>query len=318
MLTEVVASGRLLLDGVARQLSARRRSSTIGDPPAEHPNTMEFTAFDGADEVCGRQRWCSIGGGFITGADDGVAAGGSMPGDDDAAPVHNRQELLVACGSTGTSIAELVRANELVRHTQQALDAGLDRVWEVMTACIDRGLRTRACSPAACGWRVGRPTSTPRCCGGVRTYAPIRWVVDGLRTGRQRGERRGRPRRDRSDERRRRHPSAALHRHLQAHPPADSQATARLVRTFLLTATAIGWLIKTNASISGAEVGCQGESARPAPWQRQGLAAIQGGSPTQVENAAEIGLEHHLGLTCDPVGGLVQIPCIRTQRFPAP
>jgi len=320
LLKTVRDSGRLELAGVQavdfaekRDLQFHRRESL-----PLHANGMRFAAFDAAGGELDTRVYYSVGGGFVI--SDDVAADGSrarlIAPDATVLPLPFRSgdELLAITQREGLSIAGVVRINE--RALGQAgrsdadIDAGLLRIWQVMQDCVQRGLRQKGVLPG--GFKVKR-----------RAAALYRDLT--------------------------RHPEAALRDPLQVldwvnlyalavneenaaggrvvTPPTNGAAGiipavlhyyTRFVHgasdagviDFLLTAAAIGLLYKENASISGAEVGCQGEVGVACSMAAGALAAVLGGTPAQVENAAEIGMEHHLGLTCDPVGGLVQIPCI--------
>ncbi len=279
-----------------------------------HANGMRFTAFDAQGAVLSERTYYSVGGGFVV--SDEVAADGTrhkQVAPDTTVlphPFHTGAELLARTDELTCSIAEVMRRNERHWRDDSAIDAGLDRIWQTMQACVARGCATPGVLPG--GFKVRRRASAlhrsphragrsiaQRSAGGARLGQPVR-------ARGQRRERRRRPRGHRADQRRgRHHPrGAALLRPLRA----GRHDTG--VRDFLLTAAAIGILYKENASISGAEVGCQGEVGVACSMAAGALCAVLGGTPAQAENAAEIGMEHHLGLTCDPVGGLVQIPCI--------
>jgi L-serine dehydratase len=209
------------------------------------------------------------------------------------------------------------RENELVHRSAEELDAGLDRIWEAMRGCIERGLSQDGIMPGGLKvrrrarglhekldeeWRQNRPNplaandwlsvyamavNEENAAGGRVVTAPTNGAAGVV--------------------------PAVLRYWLRFHVDAD----ARGIRDFLLTAAAVGGIIKHNASISGAEVGCQGEVGSASAMAAAGLAAVLGGTPEQVENAAEIALEHHLGMTCDPVAGLVQVPCIERNALGA-
>jgi len=232
-------------------------------------------------------------------------------------PFAHAAEMLEMAARAGLSIADLKRANEEATRPRRALDDGLDRIWDAMSACIDRGLAQDGLLPG--GLKVRRraralheqlkgqwhrnemsplmandwlslyaiAVNEENAAGGRVVTAPTNGAAGVI--------------------------PAVLRYYLQFEPGASQQG----VRDYLLTAAAIGGIIKHNASISGAEVGCQGEVGSASAMAAAGLCAVMGGTPAQVENAAEIALEHHLGMTCDPVGGLVQIPCIERNAFGA-
>ena len=285
---------------------------TLSVPP-RHPNTLGFSAFDAAGDLLRRERWCSVGGGFVVREDD---AEGTL--DDDKPvpyPFHSGADLLALGQTTGLSIAEIVMANERASHSGAEVEAHVDQVLAVMMRCIDRGLSTDGELPG--GLRVKRrakaiherlraseglnarfshevmdhvslfamAVNEENAAGGQVVTAPTNGAAGVI---------------------------PAVLRYYRDQCAGASHDGMRL---FILTATAIGALFKMNASISGAEVGCQGEVGVACSMAAAGLCAALGGSNEQIENAAEIGMEHHLGMTCDPIGGLVQIPCIERNAF---
>ncbi len=287
----------------------------VVSPAPVHPNTLAFTAFDGCGGVLAQERWCSIGGGFIVPEAEvghSVEPSHALP-----YPFRSAAELLRLGDRTGLSIAEIVLANETAARPRAEVLAHLSQIAEAMMACIDRGMTAVGELPG--GLRVRRRAAAlshkivadqfrnerspheimdrvslfaiavneENAAGGRVVTAPTNGAAGVL--------------------------PAVLRYYRDLWP----NATAEGVHTFLLTATAVGGLFKTNASISGAEVGCQGEVGVACSMAAAGLAAALGGTNAQIENAAEIGMEHHLGMTCDPVGGLVQIPCIERNAFGA-
>jgi L-serine dehydratase len=274
-----------------------------------HPNGMVFRAV-GADHVVLRERtYYSVGGGFVV---DEQAAGADRITEDTtevAFPFRNGAELLAVCRRQGLRISDVMLVNELSWRTEEQLRAELLHIWGVMQACVRNGCsRTELLLPGAL--RV--PRRAPKLLASLRaTYDesdPIRaveWVNLYALAVNEENASGGRivtaPTNGAAGI-----VPAVLHYYDAFVRDADDDGVVR----FLLTAAAIGILFKTNASISGAEVGCQGEVGSACAMAAGGLCEVLGGSPEQVENAAEIGIEHNLGLTCDPVGGLVQIPCI--------
>ena len=281
-----------------------------GPPLPGHANGMVLQAFDAAGNLHLQETYYSVGGGFVVTAHDLA----HPPGDGTAVALphrfHTAGELLAIAEATGKGIAALQRENELTRMSGARLEAGLARIWEVMEGSIDRGLdgsgilpgglkvrrRARGIHEALQAER-GRNLTAPHTINDwISVYAMA--VNEENAAGAQivtaptNGAAGVVP---------------ATIRYWLDHVPGASRTR---VGEFLLTAAAIGGLIKTNASISGAEVGCQGEVGSAAAMAAAGLAAVLGGTPAQVENAAEIALEHHLGMTCDPIAGLVQVPCI--------
>ena len=279
-----------------------------------HPNGMRCIAYDADGAELLNRCYYSVGGGFIV--SDEVAADGNkqkvLAPDTTVLPYpfHSGDELLARCKANGISIAELMRRNEQHWRTDADIDAGLQKIWTVMQACVVRGCRTQGVLPG--GFKVKRRAAdlyTKLCANPELALRDPLQVLDwvnlyALAVNEE---------------------NAAGGRVVTAPTngaagivPAVLHYYVRFVATstpsgvidFLLTAAAIGMLYKENASISGAEVGCQGEVGVACSMAAAALCAVMGGTPEQVENAAEIGMEHHLGLTCDPVGGLVQIPCI--------
>jgi L-serine dehydratase len=279
-----------------------------------HANGMRFTAFDAAGAELLTRTYYSVGGGFVV--SDEVAADGRMQkviAPDTtvlANPFHSGADLLVLTKQQGCSIAELMRRNEHHWRSDAEIDAGLLNIWAVMQACVVRGCATDGVLPG--GFKVRRRAADLHRQLCANPEAALRdplqvldWVNLYALAVNEENAAGGRvvtaPTNGAAGI-----VPAVLHYYTRFVPGATE---ARVI-DFLLTAAAIGILYKENASISGAEVGCQGEVGVACSMAAGALCAVLGGTPEQVENAAEIGMEHHLGLTCDPVGGLVQIPCI--------
>lgn len=275
-----------------------------------HANGMILMATDAQGDVILRETFYSIGGGFVM-TEAELAAGKDT---DEGAPVpfpfKSAAEMLEMARASGKTIAGMKRANEESRGGADKLKKGTARLWQVMSDCIDRGLETDGILPGGLNVKRrakgihdallaerGLNQSAPHtindwmsvyamavneenAAGGQVVTAPTNGAAGVL---------------------------PATLRYYLDHVPGASQAH---IEDFLLTAAAIGGLVKFNASISGAEAGCQAEVGSAAAMSAAGLCAVMGGTPEQVENAAEIALEHHLGMTCDPVRGLVQVPCI--------
>ena len=282
-----------------------------------HANGMILMAIDAQGDVIAQEIYYSIGGGFVLTEAELHAGARGAPNVDFPYPFESAAQMLEMARRSGLSIAEMKRANELKVHGRDALQAGLGRIWQVMAACIERGLQGEGVLPG--GLRVrrragaihdalrrehGRNIAAPHiindwmsvyamavneenAAGGQVVTAPTNGAAGVV---------------------------PAVMRYWLDHVPGASHARTG---EFLLTAAAIGGLIKHNASISGAECGCQAEVGSAAAMAAAGLAAVMGGTPAQVENAAEIALEHHLGMTCDPVKGLVQVPCIERNALGA-
>ena len=284
-------------------------------PTGAHPNTLEFAAADAAGATLAVSRWCSIGGGFVVREE---AVGAAAP-DGPAVPYPFRSaaDLLAIGARTGLGFADIVFANECALRPASAVEAHLAAVTAAMMDCIDRGIAAEGVLPGRL--RVKRRAGALRARLEADRYRNLRTpheVMDhvslfaiavneenaaGSRivTAPTNGA------------------AGVVPAVLRYYRDFCAEASAAGMRGFLLTATAIGALFKMNASISGAEVGCQGEVGVACSMAAAGLAAALGASNAQVENAAEIGMEHHLGMTCDPVGGLVQIPCIERNAFGA-
>ena len=279
-----------------------------------HANAMRLVAFDTSGAELANRVYYSVGGGFVV--SDEVAADGSrhkVVAPDTtvlAHPFHSGDELLVATKSLGISIAELMRRNEHHWRSDAEIDAGLLRIWQVMQACVVRGCATDGVLPG--GFQVKRRAAALHRALIANPEAALRdplqvldWVNLYALAVNEENAAGGRVVTAPTNGAAGIIP-AVLHYYVRfVHGAGDAG-----VIDFLLTAAAIGILYKENASISGAEVGCQGEVGVACSMAAGALCAVMGGTPEQVENAAEIGMEHHLGLTCDPVGGLVQIPCI--------
>jgi L-serine dehydratase len=279
-----------------------------------HANGLRFEAFDDAGTVLLERTYYSVGGGFVVSEE--VAADGTrqkLIAPDTTVlphPFRSGAELLELCARERCTIAELMRRNERHWRSDGEIDAGLLRIWDVMQACVQRGCRTDGVLPG--GFKVRRRAADLHRQLCANPEAALRdplqvldWVNLYALAVNEENAAGGRvvtaPTNGAAGI-----VPAVLHYYTRFVPGATNAG----VIDFLLTAAAIGILYKENASISGAEVGCQGEVGVACSMAAGALCAVLGGTPAQVENAAEIGMEHHLGLTCDPVGGLVQIPCI--------
>lgn len=279
-----------------------------------HPNGMTFSAYDARGEVVSSKTYYSVGGGFVV--DEQAAGAGRVIEDATKLPFPflTAAELLEQCRTNQMSIAQVMLANELSWRTEAELRASLLNIWSVMQRCVENGctstdeflpgaLKVRRRAPAlrktlaeqeikdngqpedalwAMEWvnLYALAINEENASGGRVVTAPTNGAAGII--------------------------PAVLHYYAKFVKGANEDGIVE----FLLTAAAIGILFKLNASISGAEVGCQGEVGSACSMAAAGLAAVLGGTPEQVENAAEIGIEHNFGLTCDPIGGLVQVPCI--------
>ena len=279
-----------------------------------HANGMRFSAFDAAGDERLTRTYYSVGGGFVV--SDEIALDGSkqrvIAPDTTvlAHPFHSGADLLRLATQHRCSISELMRRNERHWRSDAEIDAGLLTIWSVMQACVVRGCATGGVLPG--GFKVRRRAADLHRQLCANPEAALRdplqvldWVNLYALAVNEENAAGGRvvtaPTNGAAGI-----VPAVLHYYTRFVPGASESK----VIDFLLTAAAIGMLYKENASISGAEVGCQGEVGVACSMAAGALCAVLGGTPEQVENAAEIGMEHHLGLTCDPVGGLVQIPCI--------
>lgn len=321
-LEEITGTGVLLLDG--RHRIPCRLDDFVLRPLTvhpRHPNAVRFTAVDAEGTELSSQTYFSVGGGFIVrdGAETSPTATSPamLP-----LPFGSGTELLEVCEQTGLSVSEVMRENERARRSDEEIRTGLRHIWEVMEASVRSSLRREGVLPGglnvrrrAGAWAARLAAEDPdhghehwqqrvnlialavneeNASGGRIVTAPTNGAAGIV--------------------------PAVLYYALHYTPAATSgsdTARADIVERFLLTAAAIGSLYKANASISGAEVGCQGEVGSASSMAAAGLAEILGGTPRQVENAAEIAMEHNLGLTCDPVGGLVQVPCIERNAIAA-
>ncbi len=275
-----------------------------------HANALELFAHDAEGDVILRQVYYSVGGGFVMTDAELENGADSDDGPPVPYPFRSAAEMLEMCRATGRSIAELKRRNELSRRPARDIDDGLARIWGEMRDCIDRGLAGEGTLPGGLNVprRAGRLHAALLAERGMNLAKPheaMDWLGAYAMAVNEENAAGGRVVTAPTNGAAGVVPSVL--RYWLDHVPG---ATSRLVPDFLLTAAAIGGLVKHNASISGAECGCQAEVGSAAAMAAAGLCAVMDGSPEQVENAAEIALEHHLGMTCDPVRGLVQVPCI--------
>ena len=273
-----------------------------------HSNGMRFAAQDGQGRQIDERYYYSVGGGFVLGEDEA----GTLAVVPDSTPVpypfRTGEELLAQTGRSGLPISGVMLANELVRRDEAEVRAGLLRIWRVMQECVQAGCAADGVLPG--GLKVRRRAhglreTLDRTSDTADPLYAMEWVTLYALAVNEENAAGGRVVTAPTNGAAGIIP-AVLHYYTTFVPGASDDG----VVAFLLTAAAIGTLFKENASISGAEVGCQGEVGSACSMAAAGLAEVLGGTPEQVENAAEIGIEHNLGLTCDPVGGLVQIPCI--------
>ncbi|MBJ6759706.1 L-serine ammonia-lyase [Myxococcaceae bacterium JPH2] len=276
-----------------------------------HPNGMRFTACAGDGTEVDTRAYYSVGGGFVV---DEAAAEGQSPLRADETPLpfpfKSAATLLEHCERERASISTLMLRNERVWRSEEEIRAGLLRIWEVMQSCVRRGCTTSGILPG--GLKVERRAaalyqrllSRPEA-GLTNPLTVLDWVNLYALAVNEENAAGGRVVTAPTNGAAGIIPSV-LHYYWRFVPGANDDGVVR----FLLTAGAIGVLYKENASISGAEVGCQGEVGSACSMAAGALTEVMGGTPLQVENAAEIAMEHNLGLTCDPIGGLVQVPCI--------
>ncbi|MGP4020415.1 L-serine ammonia-lyase [Saccharopolyspora sp. 5N708] len=301
---EIRETGRLLVDEVQeirfvvdRDLVMHRRRSL-----PLHPNGMRFTAFGADDAELDTAVFYSVGGGFVVDED---ATGADRIKPDETVlkfPFRTGAELLARTAESGLSISDIMLANELSWRDEDTVRRELLDIWQVMRECVDNGCRNTGELPG--GLKVRR-RAAELAASLTERDDPLEWVTLFALAVNEENAAGGRvvtaPTNGAAGI-----VPAVLHYYVRFVPGADDNGVVR----FLLAAAAVGVLFKENASISGAEVGCQGEVGSACSMAAAGLAEVLGGTPNQVENAAEIAMEHNLGLTCDPIGGLVQIPCI--------
>ena len=315
----------------AKSLAALNLPHIAFDPSADvrfeygpalpgHANGMTFKTLDETGAVLVERIFYSVGGGFVRSAEEQAQAetAGEDPADADVPfPFATASDMLAMGERSGLSIAEMKRANEVARSPGLDLDAELDRVWAAMESCMDRGLSLTGILPG--GLKVNRRARdihekllAEQGANSLQPHRVMDWLGVYAMAVNEENAAGGRvvtaPTNGAAGV-----IPAVMRYYLDHCVGADREG----VRTFLLVAAAIGGIIKHNASISGAEVGCQGEVGSASAMAAAGLAAALGGTNAQVENAAEIALEHHLGMTCDPIGGLVQVPCIERNALGA-
>lgn len=283
-----------------------------GPPLPGHANGLVFAALDDEDTVLVSETYYSIGGGFVVTAAEREAPG--CPASEDAAQwpyaFETASAMLRMARESGLSIAAMKRENETAVRPTDEVERGIARIWSVMNNCIERGLAHEGELPGALRVRrrarkIHQQLIAERQANSSQPHAASDWLSVYAMAVNEENAAGGKvvtaPTNGAAGV-----VPAVLRYYLDHCAGADPDK----VSDFLLTAAAIGGLIKHNASISGAEAGCQGEVGSAAAMAAAGLCAVLGGTPEQVENAAEIALEHHLGMTCDPVAGLVQVPCI--------
>jgi L-serine dehydratase len=284
-----------------------------------HVNAMNFMALGEDGSVLIEQIYYSIGGGFVVNEAE-LDEFQNQDSDSNLLgvpyPFTNAVEMLAMGQECGHTIAEMKRANELVLCDAASLEAKLDELWKIMNECINRGMSTGGILPGGLNVKRRAKSITEQLTNDQSNekfaHTVMDWISVYALAVNEENAAGGRvvtaPTNGAAGV-----VPAVMRYYLDFCPSADIKG----IHDFLLVAGAIGGLIKHNASISGAEVGCQGEVGSASAMAAAGLAAVLGGSNEQVENAAEIALEHHLGMTCDPIGGLVQVPCIERNAIGA-
>ncbi|MFL6077699.1 MAG: L-serine ammonia-lyase [Mycobacteriales bacterium] len=313
------APGREAAIRAARRLALLGRHEVDFDPDTDlvlhrrrslpfHPNGMRCVAYDEGGAELRARTYYSVGGGFVV--DEAAAGADRIKADDTVLPYPFRTgaELLGQCAETGLPISGVMLANETAWRPEAEVRAGLLKIWAVMAECVRNGCTREGVLPGGLKVRRRAPELYRKLRAQGSTTDPLHamdWVDLYALAVNEENAAGGRivtaPTNGAAGI-----VPAVLHYLVRFVPGADDDSVVR----FLLTAGAIGVLYKEGASISGAEVGCQGEVGSACSMAAGALCEVLGGTPEQVENAAEIGIEHNLGLTCDPVGGLVQIPCI--------
>jgi L-serine dehydratase len=319
-----LAGKRELSFDEARDLLFHRDTMYPPGAKTQHPNGVRFTAFDAAGAAMDQRTFFSVGGGFIV--EDGVDLQAAAQGEKPVPyPFHSAAELLANAHANGMTIAELMMANERALlggvdgvAPDEKVSAGIDRLWATMKQCIERGVATEGILPGGLNVRRRAHRLADRLrekeASGMKSdpLAALDWVTVYAMAVNEENAAGGRV-------------VTAPTNGAAGVVPAVVQYYERFIEgadregilRFFLTSAAIGILYKENASISGAEVGCQGEVGVACSMAAGGLAAALGGTNGQIEHAAEIGMEHNLGMTCDPIGGLVQIPCIERNAMGA-
>jgi L-serine dehydratase len=285
----------------------------FGPALALHANALVLSAYDAAGNLRQRETYYSVGGGFVKTEAEMLAAANPLapdPKEDVPFSFSTADEMLEMAARSGLTIAAMKRANEETRMSRAALERGIDRIWEVMNACIERGLARGGVLPGGLNVRrrakaIHEQLLAERGRNQAQPHVANDWMSVYAMAVNEENAAGGQVVTSPTNGAAGVFP--AVCRYYLDHIVGSNRAG---LRDMFLTAAAIGGLVKHNASISGAECGCQAEVGSASAMAAAGLCAAMGGTPEQVENAAEIALEHHLGMTCDPVRGLVQVPCI--------
>jgi L-serine dehydratase len=320
-LAEIRSSGQLPILGnhpvpfrEADHLIFHRDQMVPPGAVTQHPNGVRFTAFDTSGNVLMTRTYFSIGGGFIVADGEeespkAATAAVALPH-----PFASAADLLRMAGEAGEPIWKIMLANESALREPEDVHDGILHIWSVMQACIERGMTTEGILPGGLSVRrrASRLAARLREKGSTDPLAPLDWVTVFAMAVNEENAAGGRVVTAPTNGAAGVIPAVARY-YRDFIPGADEEGILR----YFLTSAAVGVLYKENASISGAEVGCQGEVGVACSMAAGGLAAALGGSNEEVEHAAEIGMEHNLGMTCDPIGGLVQIPCIERNAMGA-
>jgi L-serine dehydratase len=320
-LAEIRSSGKLVILG-RYPIAFREAQHLIFDadqmvPPGaktQHPNGVRLIARDAAGGELMMRTYFSIGGGFIIEDGEDAAPQSTVASAAVPYPFVSAAELLRMAGEAGQPIWAIMLANESALRPEEDVRAGILHIWSVMLGCIERGMTTEGILPGglAVRRRAARLAARLRDKGSVDPLAPLDWVTVYAMAVNEENAAGGRVVTAPTNGAAGVIPAVCRY-YRDFIPGADEEGILR----YYLTSAAIGVLYKENASISGAEVGCQGEVGVACSMAAGGLAAALGGSNDEVEHAAEIGMEHNLGMTCDPIGGLVQIPCIERNAMGA-
>ena len=325
-----IAGQRSIPFNESRDLLFQRSTMFPPGSRMEHPNGLRLTAYDAGGKVIAHRTFFSIGGGFISEdiadtVEEGVPSASEKPDRMIPYPFHSAAELIELAKSRGLTISELMLRNEAAladpaegQGAEESVRAGIDRIWQAMRDCIDRGINAEGILPGGLNVRrrasgLARRLREKESAGKVGDpLAPLDWVTVFAMAVNEENAAGGRvvtaPTNGAAGV------VPAVARYYERFIP-DSNREGMM--GFFLTSAAIGILYKENASISGAEVGCQGEVGVACSMAAGGLTAALGGTNGQIEHAAEIAMEHNLGMTCDPIGGLVQIPCIERNAMGA-
>ena len=326
LLADIQRSGKLPLGG-CRDIDFQRARDIAflgNETLPEHPNAMRFVASAADGGILADRCYFSVGGGFV------IESGAASPAEGPAVveswpyPFYTGEELLARAGESGLSVAALMMANECAWRSEADVRAGVLRIWRVMQDCVRRGLGLddenlgEECLPGGLHLRRRAPKlyrelmTRNSDVAGSDPLVAMDWVDTFAMAVNEENASGGRVVTAPTNG-----AAGIIPAVLHYHDKFTAGVTDDEVVVYLLTAAAIGMLYKANASISGAEVGCQGEVGVACSMAAGALAAVLGATPAQIENAAELGMEHNLGLTCDPVGGMVQIPCIERNAMGA-